>query len=197
MFLKSESDLILASTSTYRRDLLARLGIRFEPASPGLDETAQPGESPRRLVGRLARAKAEAVGLHRPDAWVIGSDQAAACGGQILGKPLTRTRCIQQLRACSGRRVRFLTAVALLQVRSGRCYAALDVTTVHFRRLDPASIRRYVDREHPLDCAGGFKSEGLGITLFKSIESTDPTALIGLPLIALSQLLRRAGFTLP
>jgi len=197
LFLNPESTLILASTSAYRRALLERLQIHFRVASPRVDERAQARETPLALARRLARAKAAAVARTEPEAWIIGSDQVAACGRRVLGKPLTRERCIEQLRSCSGRRVRFITAVTLMRAEGGRRFEAVDTTQVRFRRLDDASIERYVDREQPLDCAGGFKSEGLGISLFESIESRDPTALIGLPLIALSRLLRRAGFTLP
>ncbi len=197
MFLKSENRLILASTSLYRRQLLKRLGVRFSVAAPATDETPLPGESPHALVKRLARAKAAAIAQSNPDAWVIGSDQAAVRGRAILGKPLNRSGCVEQLRASSGRRVRFLTAVCLIRSRQPKPLEAIDTTWVNFRELDDDSIERYVDTEKPFDCAGGFKSEGLGITLFESIESRDPTALIGLPLIAVSQLLRTAGFTLP
>ena len=197
MFLKSESALFLASTSVYRRELLARLGIAFDIASPRVDETPLQREGPSAMVRRLARLKAQAIAAREPNAWVIGSDQAAACGRQALGKPLNKVRCMEQLQACAGRRVRFLTAVALINAASGRTLEALDTTWVKFRRLDAATIERYVDREQPFDCAGGFKSEGLGISLFESIESRDPTGLIGLPLISLCKLLRRAGFKVP
>jgi septum formation protein len=197
LFLKSESALFLASTSIYRRELLARLGVPFEIAAPRVDETPLKRESPAAMVRRLARLKAQAIATLQPKAWVIGSDQAAACGRQILGKPLNKARCMEQLQACSGRRVRFLTAVALANVASGRTFETLDTTWVKFRRLDAGTIERYVEREQPFDCAGGFKSEGLGIALFESIESRDPTGLVGLPLISLCKLLRRAGFTVP
>ena len=197
MFLNPEYSLVLASTSPYRRELLQRLGITFQAVPPQVEEARAPRETPAAMVRRLARAKAAAVAATRPQAWVIGSDQAAACGRSVLGKPLTRARCIEQLRQCSGRRVRFLTALCLTRQDGGHRFEALDTTWVRFRRLDRASIERYVDREHPLDCAGGFKSEGLGIALFDSVDSKDPTGLVGLPLIALSRLLRKAGFSVP
>jgi septum formation protein len=152
------------------------------------------------LVARLARAKAAAVAENHPEAWVIGSDQVAVRTGEetvILGKPGTEARCIDQLLSSSGRILEFLTAVALVQRESGRVFEFTDTTRVRFRQLDPQTIERYVTHEKPLDCAGGFKSEGLGITLCDSIDSADPTALIGLPLIQLSAALRSAGFELP
>ena len=169
--------------------------------APGTDETVQPGEPPTALVARLARAKAAAVAPHHPQAWVIGSDQmavlAAAGEESVLGKPGTEARCIEQLRRCSGRAVSFLTAVAVMKQDGNALFEFIDTTTVTFRLLDQAAIQRYVVRDRPLDCAGGFKSEGLGITLCESIDSADPTALIGLPLIRLSAVLRGAGYALP
>ena len=154
------------------------------------------------LVGRLAQAKARAVAAECPDAWVIGSDQVAALEGEgspntTLGKPGSVANCINQLLECSGRTLSFHTAVAILRHRDGSMTEFLDTTRVSFRTLDAVTIERYVARESPLDCAGGFKSEGLGITLCESIDSTDPTALIGLPLIRLCTVLRNAGFELP
>ncbi len=202
MFLKSPSTLILASTSVYRRELLDRARIPFECMAPGVDETPQPGENARALVVRLALAKAHAVALQRPDAWVIGSDQVALLPGgtaaqRILGKPGSVNDCIRQLLACSGRTLEFVTAVAVLRHSSAFRCEFIDTTRVTFRELDAGTIERYVAEESPLDCAGGFKSEGLGITLCESIHSTDPTGLIGLPLIRLSAVLRKAGFALP
>lgn len=202
--------LILASTSRYRRDLLARLGLPFEQARPEVDETPQPGEAPPALARRLARAKAEAV-LARPagtadvygrtgaDAavWSLGSDQVATFDGTPIGKPGTRERAIAQLQAMRGRRVEFHTALCLAG-DDGRRLEAEDTTVVRFRAdLGEAEIARYVDAERPLDCAGSFKSEGLGIALFDAVENRDPTALIGLPLIATARLLRQAGFAVP
>lgn len=189
--------LILASTSAYRRALLERLGLPFDTARPDVDETPLSDETPQALAVRLARAKAEAVlDPGQPDLWVIGSDQVAELDEEPLGKPGSTARAEAQLRAMSGREVRFLTAVCLAGP-GGRRLEALDVTTVHFRPLSNGEIARYVDRERPLDCAGSFKSEGLGITLFEAIENRDPTALVGLPLIATARLLREAGFVVP
>jgi septum formation protein len=202
LFLKSPPALILASTSTYRRELLARLRLPFSCTAPGVDETRRSGERPLALAVRLARAKASAVALQHPDAWVIGSDQVAARiadseGDLILGKPGTAARCMEQLRSCSGRTVAFMTAVAVLQHNSHSAHEFVDTTRVVFRALDDATIERYVALESPLDCAGGFKSEGLGIALCESIDSSDPSALIGLPLIQLGKVLRAVGFELP
>ena len=202
MFLKSPPALILASTSAYRRELLARLRLPFSCTAPGVDETRRSGERPLALAIRLARAKASAVALQHPDAWVIGSDQVAARiadteGELILGKPGTAARCMEQLRSCSGRTVAFMTAVAVLQHNSHSAHEFVDTTRVVFRALDDATIERYVALESPLDCAGGFKSEGLGIALCESIDSADPSALIGLPLIQLGKVLRAVGFQLP
>ena len=202
MFLKSPPALILASTSAYRRELLARLRLPFSCTAPGVDEARRSGERPLALAIRLARAKASAVALQHPDAWVIGSDQVAARiadteGELILGKPGTAARCMEQLRSCSGRTVAFMTAVAVLQHNSHSAHEFVDTTRVVFRALDDATIERYVALESPLDCAGGFKSEGLGIALCESIDSADPSALIGLPLIQLGKALRAVGFQLP
>ena len=205
MFLQSPPALVLASTSSYRRALLERLGLPFECRAPGVDERTAPGEAGEALVRRLALAKARAVAAQCPDAWVIGSDQAAAleeAGTEtgtesLFGKPGTAERCREQLRRCSARTVRYLTAVALLRHRDGQHHEFLDVTQVRFRALDEATIERYVQAEGPLDCAGGFKSEGLGISLCASIRSEDPTALIGLPLIGLAELLRSVGYCVP
>jgi septum formation protein len=201
LFLKSPPALILASTSTYRRQLLERLRLPFTCSAPGVDETRRSGERALALVVRLARAKASAVALQHPDAWVIGSDQAAvrvdSNGESILGKPGTETLCIEQLLRSSGQTLSFLTAVAVVQHNGHFVHEFVDTTQVIFRTLDDAAIARYVALEAPFDCAGGFKSEGLGITLCESIDSTDPTALIGLPLIRLSAVLRSVGFNLP
>ncbi len=188
--------LILASTSPYRRELLNRLGLPFDVARPETDESPLPGESPEALAVRLSAAKAQAVASRHPEAWVIGSDQVAEFDGRPLGKPGGREPAIAQLASMSGRSVRFRTGLCL--ARAGHApLQALDTTTVRFRTLTPREIERYVDVERPFDCAGSFKSEGLGIALFDAIESQDPTALIGLPLIATARLLREAGYTLP
>ena len=202
MFLKSPTALILASTSAYRRELLDRLRLPFSCSAPGVDETRKTGERPLALATRLARAKAAVIAIQRPDDWVIGSDQVAirtdaSLGELILGKPGTEARCIEQLRGCSGATLAFVTAVAVMRHNSRSVHEFVDTTRVVFRPLDDALIARYVAAEAPFDCAGGFKSEGLGITLCESIDSVDPTALIGLPLIQLSKVLREVGFQLP
>jgi septum formation protein len=189
--------LVLASTSPYRRQLLERFGQRFTVAAPEVDESALPGETPIDLVNRLARAKAEVVARRNPRSIVIGSDQVAVFGREIIGKPGNPERCIEQLKAVSGQRLTFHTAVHVIQSDSGSNDSHLDITTVHFRKLSAEEIARYVARERPVNCAGGFKAEGLGITLFDRIDSQDPTALIGLPLIWLSAALRKAGLALP
>lgn len=190
-----DTDLVLASTSVYRRELLARLGAPFRQQSPRVDETPAPGEAPAQLAARLAAAKAHAVAADNPNALVIGSDQVADCAGNILGKPGDIERARSQLRTSSGNRVVFHTALCLLDARQApaREFHAIDTTSVVFRTLRDEEIERYLRRETPFDCAGSFKSEGLGIALFERIESQDPTALIGLPLIALCRLLREAG----
>jgi septum formation protein len=202
LFLKSPAALILASTSIYRRGLLARLRLPFSCMAPGVDETRHAGERPLDLAQRLARAKASAVAREHPDAWVIGSDQVAvladlSAGELILGKPGTEARCIDQLRRCSGRSVAFLTAVAVVRHNDRASHEFVDTTRVAFRTLEEEAIARYVAVEKPFDCAGGFKSEGLGIALCESMENVDPSALIGLPLIRLSAVLRSVGFELP
>jgi len=185
--------LVLGSTSRYRRSLLARLGLPFEVAAPEVDEAALPGEAPMATALRLAEAKARAVAARFADALVIGSDQVADCGGQPVGKPGDRATAIALLRELSGKTVVFHTGLALVDAASGRCQREMvDVTSV-FRTLRDHEIERYLDREAPYDCAGGVKSEALGIALFDRIASDDPTALIGLPLIALSRMLRNEG----
>lgn len=189
--------LILASTSPYRRALLGRLGLPFECVAPGADETRLPGEPAAQMAARLARIKAEAVAHLHPKAVVIGSDQVALRGAEVLGKPGTVDRCREQLRASSGQRVEFLTAVHLIDGPEGRVESHVDRTTVRFRTLAMDEIDRYIERDRPLDCAGGFKAEALGIALFESIESSDPTGLTGLPLAWVGAALRRAGFSVP
>lgn len=197
MSTRTQPRLILASTSTYRRALLARLGLAFESVSPGVDEAPQAGEAPLDLACRLARLKAESVAAGSPGAVVIGSDQVALLGDHVLGKPGTVERCIAQLRQSSGCEVIFLTAVHVANGRSGAHESHVDRTLVRFRDLDQREIERYVAAESPLDCAGGFKAEALGISLFERIESEDPTGLTGLPLIWLCGALRRAGIPVP
>ena len=190
-------ELILASTSRYRRSLLERLGIAFSAVPPETPEDPLPGELPPDRALRLAVAKAQAVAAHRPDAVIIGSDQVAAVGSKVLDKPGDAARCRAQLAAASGSSARFHTACAVIAPQAGIRMVHIDTTTVFFRALTEQEIERYVERERPFDCAGGFRVEGLGISLFESIESHDPTALIGLPLIWLACALRRAGFMLP
>ncbi|NCF10790.1 MAG: septum formation inhibitor Maf [Gammaproteobacteria bacterium] len=189
--------LVLASTSPYRRELLGRLGLPFTSARPDADESALPGESPEALVARLAESKARSVARHHPEALVIGSDQVAVLDGEIIGKPGTPERAREQLARTSGRSVRFLTGLCLLDTASGESQVLVEPFTVHFRELDAASIARYVAAEQPYDCAGSFKSEGLGITLFARLEGDDPNSLIGLPLIRLVDLLAESGIVLP
>jgi septum formation protein len=191
----AEVDLVLASTSHYRREVLARIAARIRQIAPNVDETPQPHESPSALALRLAEAKARAVTAQCPGTLVIGSDQVADLAGKILGKPGTAENARTQLTACSGQEIVFHTAICLMDTRSepARAHAAIDTTRVRFRTLDACEIARYVARESALDCAGSFKCEGLGIALFERIDSQDPTALIGLPLITLCRLLREAG----
>ena len=189
--------LVLASTSRYRKELLGRLRLSFEVASPDVDETPLAGETPLALANRLAVAKAHDVASRQAgNVWALGSDQVADLDGLPLGKPGGRHAAIAQLRAMSGRVVRFHTAICLAHA-DGRAFAECDLTKVQVRTLDDAEIERYVDAEQPYDCAGSFKSEGLGITLFDAIDNRDPSALVGLPLVATCRLLRQAGFVLP
>jgi septum formation protein len=185
--------LILGSTSRYRRELLERLRLPFEAVSPQVDETPLPGEAPAALALRLALAKAQAVAALHPQAVVIGSDQVADLDGQPIGKPGTHERAVAQLRQLSGRRAVFQTAVAVVRASTGFAEALLAPVTVRFRHLRDDEIERYLRLEQPYDCAGSAKSETLGIALLDAIESDDPTALVGLPLIRTCQLLRRAG----
>jgi len=193
----SPAPLVLASTSPHRRTLLARLGLPFDTAAPGVDETRSYREPVTELVRRLSRAKAEAVADRHPGALIIGSDQAAERDGEILGKPADHAAAVAQLTASSGKYLKFHTGLCLLDTRDGNRREHVDLTRVIFRSLGPEEIERYLRAEQPYDCAGGFKSEGLGISLFEGIESDDPSALIGLPLIALCRFLREAGIALP
>lgn len=193
----TQPPLVLGSTSPFRRELLQRLGLAFETASPDVDEDRLPDESAEALVQRLAQAKARAVAAAHPNALIIGSDQVAVLDEEILGKPGTRDRAIAQLQAASGRTVRFLTGLCLLNSATGAAQVEVVPYTVHFRELDSERIRRYVDLEQPLSCAGSFKSEGLGVALFASMDGSDPSALIGLPLITLVTMLAREGVILP
>jgi len=187
------SRLILASTSRYRRELLERLRLPFDVVPPQTDETPLPGESPAVLAQRLALAKARAVAQLHPHAVVIGSDQVADLAGRPVGKPGNHERAVEQLRAMSGRRIVFQTAVAVVHAAAGYEAAALVPVTVAFRQLSRDEIERYLRAEQPYDCAGSAKCETLGIALLEAIESDDPTALVGLPLIRTCALLRGAG----
>jgi len=189
--------LVLASTSPHRRLLLERLGLPFSCTAPGVDETRSFREPVTELVRRLSRAKAEAVAPRHPGALIIGSDQAAERDGEILGKPGDHAGAVAQLSASSGKYLKFHTGLCLLDTRNGSRHEYVDVTRVIFRKLSQAEIERYLQAEKPYDCAGSFKSEALGISLFEGIESSDPSALIGLPLIALARFLREAGLALP
>jgi septum formation protein len=184
--------LVLASTSRYRKALLERLRLPFSVADPGVDEAPQPGEAPAALALRLAGAKALAVASRMPGAVVIGSDQVATLDGAALGKPGTPERAMRQLAAASGRCVEFLTAVAVA-VEGQLVAKHLDLTRVRFRALSALEIERYVALDTPLDCAGSFRAESLGVALFDAIESRDPTALVGLPLVWLASSLRATG----
>ena len=185
--------LILASSSAYRRKLLERLRLRFEIALPRTDETPLPGESPRDSALRLAIAKASAASFD--DALVIGSDQVAACGEERLGKPGTHENAVRQLRLLSGRTAVFHTGVALLDTRSGTVQSKVVPCSVVFRKLDDAKIESYLQREKPYDTAASAKAESLGIALIERMETEDPSSLIGLPLIALTEMLERAGLS--
>lgn len=189
--------LVLASTSAYRRALLERLQLPFETAGPHIDETALPDETPAATADRLALGKARAVASAFPDALIIGSDQVAHMGTEVFGKPGTVERAVDQLRRMSGRTIVFHTALAVVNTQSGSIRQASVPTRVRFRELSEDEIVRYVEKERPLDCAGSAKSEGLGITLLESLSGDDPTALVGLPLIALSRMLRAEGIILP
>ena len=185
--------LVLASTSRYRRALLERLGVPFEVVAPNIDEAPRVGETPAATALRLAEAKARTVAAHLSHALVIGSDQVADLDGAAVGKPGDHPHAVAQLRALSGRTVVFHTGVALCDADSGRCRSVLVDVVSTFRRLSDAEIGAYLRRETPYDCAGAVRSEKLGIALFERIASDDPTALIGLPLIAVVELLRAEG----
>jgi len=185
--------LVLGSTSRYRRELLARLKLSFEVAAPGVDETPLPGEAPAALATRLALAKARAVAAKFPEAVVIGSDQVADLAGEPLGKPGTHDRATSQLRRMRGHTVVFQTAVAVVCRATGFEQQDLAPVRVRFRHLGDAEIESYLRAEEPYDCAGSAKSEGLGIALLEAIDSDDPTALVGLPLIRTCRMLRAAG----
>ena len=189
--------LVLASQSRYKQELMSRLRLPFLVQIPNIDETQREGESVRQTTQRLALEKAQVIALANENTWVIGCDQAADVDGHALSKPETREKAVVQLKRLSGKTVVFYTALCLLRFSDRSletCFVWLDETTVQYRILNQLEIDRYLDQEPAFDCAGAAKSEGLGISLFEKIQSTDPSALIGLPLIGLSKLLRQAGF---
>lgn len=187
--------LILASSSRYRSEMLERLGVPFSTATSGIDETPEPDETPDALVRRLASSKARHIAPDHPDALVIGADQVSVLDGEILGKPGSRERAVDQIRRMSGKSVDYLSGIALV----GPGIEQVDIVTTRlvYRNLERAEIERYVDRDQPLDCAGAMRSESLGIALLESLSSDDPTALIGMPLIRIAQWLRAAGYRIP
>jgi septum formation protein len=187
--------LILGSTSPYRRQLLERLDLAFETDAPEVDETRLAGESPEALVSRLSEAKARAVALRHPGALVIGSDQVAVLDGDIMGKPGAHGAAVRQLERASGRTVTFYTGLCVLNAASGRVQLEVVPFRVVFRALSAETIERYLRREQPYNCAGSFKSEGLGIALFERMQGDDPSALMGLPLIRLTRMLEREGLS--
>lgn len=189
--------LLLASSSPYRRELLSRLQLEFAYSAPEIDETPLTMELPEHLVRRLALEKAKALAPSHQDHLIIGSDQVAVLGQNILGKPYTFDRAKSQLQGCSGKSVDFLTGLALLDSRTGATQIDCIAFTVHFRTLGDQQIERYLRAEQPYDCAGSFKAEGLGISLFRSTEGADVTSLIGLPLIRLVDMLKNAGIEVP
>lgn len=185
--------LLLASSSPYRRQLLQKLALPFSCQSPNIDETPLPGEAPQQLVERLAIAKAQALAAAHPEHLIIGSDQVASFNGKILGKPGGFSQAYQQLAQCSGQTVRFYTGLCLLNTAQQRQQSSIETYQVHFRLLSEQQIQNYLEREQPYDCAGSFKCEGLGISLFESLSGQDPNTLVGLPLIALIRMLNKEG----
>jgi septum formation protein len=185
--------LILASSSPYRREVLSRLGVEFSSVSPDIDESPRDGESPQALVARLAESKAQAVAESHPKGLIIGSDQVATLDGIILGKPGNHERAVEQLTLASGRRITFHTGLCLLNSETGESQVRCEPFSVEFRDLSGEEIENYLRKEQPYNCAGAFKSEGLGICLFKRMEGDDPASLIGLPLIQLVDMLRNEG----
>ena len=188
-----QQTIILASSSPYRRELLAKLGLEFTWQSPAIDESHKAGESPEELVTRLAQEKALAIGRDHGNALIIASDQVAVLNGQILGKPGNHANAVKQLSAASGQPVKFLTSLALLNSSNGRIQVEVVPFTVHFRQLTDNDIENYLQKERPYNCAGSFKSEALGIALFERLEGDDPNTLIGLPLIRLVKMLKNEG----
>lgn len=195
--LAAHRPLILASTSRYRASLLQRFGLPFESHNPAVDESERVGESPRARAFRLSEAKAESIAERFPSAIVIGGDQVPATSNTILNKPGTAANCREQLKLLSGSTAEFYTACTIRCLDTGVRLSHVDTTAVKLRPLSDAEIDRYIEREQPFDCAGGFKAEALGITLFERIDTEDPTAIVGLPLIWLAGALRGVGFAVP
>lgn len=193
----SHMKIILASSSPYRRELLARLDLSFSSDSPDVDETPHEGETAEQLVSRLAELKARAVAKDHPDSLIIASDQVATLNGKILGKPGIHENAVKQLSELSGQKVLFLTSLALLNSATNHLQCEVVPFTVHFRLLDKGQIERYLKLDKPYDCAGSFKSEALGVTLFQRLEGDDPNSLMGLPLIRLTAMLGNEGINLP
>jgi MAF protein len=187
--------LVLASSSLYRRELLGKLAIPFETGTPDIDETPYPGELPNALVSRLSAEKAAALQSAYPDSLIVGSDQIATLDNTLLTKPGSLEKAKKMLLACSGRQVNFITGLSLLNTTTGRCKTVVEEFQVYFRSLSEREISRYLEKELPLDCAGSFKVEGLGICLFEKLQGNDPNALIGLPLIRLVDLLKAEGLS--
>jgi len=185
--------LVIASGSRYRAALLAQLQLPFTQASPDIDESPLTDETPEAYVLRLAKGKASALTARYPEHWIIGSDQTCIINGRVCGKPMTEERAIEQLLAVQGQRVTFLTGLCLMNSASGKQYSLVEPFHVHFRTLSREELTHYVSTEQPLDCAGSFKVEGLGINLFSALEGRDSNSLIGLPLIGLCDLMREAG----
>lgn len=187
--------LLLASSSPYRAELLQRLRLPFIQASPDIDESPLGGETPEQYVERLALRKAEALATEYPDHWIISSDQTCVINGHITGKPLTEEKALSQLQAVQGKHITFLTSLCLLHPVSHRQYSLVEPFHVKFRSLSDEELKHYISLEQPLDCAGSFKMEGLGINLFSSFEGRDSNSLMGLPLMGLCDLMREAGLT--
>jgi septum formation protein len=193
----SAPPILLASTSRYRQGLLDRFLNDYETVSPDVDETAEPGEDPEHLAARLARKKAEAVSSAQKNALIIGADQLAELDGTVLGKPGDHQKAVEQLLAASGKAVKFITAVCVLDPSSRRRFEHMDLTVVRFRKFDRRLADAYLHHDKPYDCAGSFKIEGAGFVLFESVRTDDPTALIGLPMIWLAGTLQKLGYLLP
>jgi septum formation protein len=189
--------LVLASSSPFRQTLLQRLGLPFETANPAIDETPQANENPEQTAARLAHTKAQAVAARFPGALIIGSDQVAVCDGVALGKPGTHENAVRQLRMMRGKSTTFFTALCLLNAATGKSQSALAANTVYFRDYSDDDIERYLRREQPYNCAGSAKAEGLGIVMISRMQGDDPNALIGLPLIELTSMLKREGVAIP